>query len=154
MSAEHLTTRAAVERAGTYAPALFPATVAGLVRWTLTTYLEQGNEASAWGLAIAVIENAEAAGWSAESDQHGFLQAIPPADRDQTDPGWVTVYRHDPSAAWELLGSKTTACAADHLDVVLAEAARQAIDHPGLVIRYQDNGALSKRESHRGGGGE
>lgn len=154
MSTEHLTTRLAMERAGTYASALYPAAVAGLVNWTMTTYLEQGNEAGAWGLAISVIENAEAAGWSAESGQHGFLQAIPPADRDQTEPGWVTVYRPDPSAAWELLGSKTTTAAADSLEAILAEAARQAIDHPGLVIRYQDNGALSKRESHRGGGGE
>lgn len=59
-------------------------------------------------------------------------------------PDEVIVYRAGPSASWELIGGPR-GFGAVLVDTVLAEAARLAIDRPGLVIRYKDRGSLRLR---------
>lgn len=134
------TRRQLMSKAEVYGEALYPPMVAGLINYTMMTYIDQSEPEQAETLAREVVRDAEARGWSTEPDSRGFLQALSPLG-----PGTVTVFRSSPGAAWELVGSLTTFRASANLERVLAEAARQATAHPGLKITYRDNGALNTR---------
>jgi hypothetical protein len=138
---EHSTTRELIERAGTYAGAdiLYPTVVGGMIRWTMTSYLEQGMEADALSVASAVIEHAEARGWRLDQDGRGFHHPVVP-EHDQE----VIVYRANASASWQLLGARSSFAAVDR-DKVMIRAAQEVVERPGVRITYCDDGALNKR---------
>jgi hypothetical protein len=128
--------RQAVEAAAVYAGALFPATVAGMVSWTLSSYLEQGRLHEARTIAVDVVTHAEAAGWSIRTDAQGFLEAVAPPGPDT-----LTVYRGGPGQQWQLLDTLGDRHGlSDKAATVLSWAASEAIRRPGVVIKWRDLG--------------
>lgn len=60
---------------------LYPAVMGGLGVYSLLEHIDNGRPVDVKTVATAVIEHAEAAGWSLAQDANGFWEAIPPPER-------------------------------------------------------------------------